>query len=168
MAPLLRLLPVLALGLSLSACTMWEKSKVSTWSNATGAEQFERLMWQEIKAANWAEVEKRLAPTFVVMSPDGVRDRAAEMDFLRRLTVQEYSLGEMEVRPNGNDLVITYSMTLQATLDGDPLPSGPWRMMTVWQQVGTTWTAIAHSYSLGAPAGTQSGAHAGGSEVPKM
>ncbi len=169
MAPLLRLLPVLVLSVALSACTMWEKPKASTWSNATGAEQFERLMWQEIKAANWAEVEKRLAPTFVVVSPGGVRDRATEMAFLRRLAIEDYALGEVEVRPNGNDMVVTYSMTLQANLDGDPLPSGPWRMMTVWQQVGTTWTAIAHSYSLGQPperAKVTEGP--GGNEVPKM
>lgn len=148
MAPF-RLLSVLALSVALTACTMWDKPKATTWANATGAEQFERLLWQEIKAANWAEVEMRLAPTFVVVSPGGVRDRAAEMAFLRRLALKDYALGEVEVRPSGTDMVVTYSMTLQASLDGDPLPTGPWRMMTVWQQVGTTWTAIAHSYSLG-------------------
>ncbi len=169
MAALLRLLPVLLLSVALSACTMWDKPKVSTWSNATGAEQFERLMWQEIKAANWAEVEKRLAPTFVVVSPGGVRDRAAEMAFLRRLAVKDYAMGEVEVRPSGNDMVVTYSMTLQASLDGDPLPTGPWRMMTVWQQVGTTWTAIAHSYSLGQPSeGAGKMADSGSNAVPKM
>ena len=151
MAPVFRLLSVLALSVVLSACTMWDKPKATTWANATGAEQFERLMWQEIKAANWPEVENRLAPTFVVVSPGGIRDRAAEMVYLRRLAVKDYALGEVEVRPSGSDMVVTYSMTLQASLDGDPLPSGPWRMMTVWQQVGTTWTAIAHSYSLGQP-----------------
>ena len=163
MVPALRLLPVLVLSMALSACTMWDKPKASTWANAAGAEQFERLLWQEIQAANWAEVEMRLAPTFVVVSPGGVRDRAAEMAFLRRLAVKDYALGEVEVRPNGSDMVVTYSMTLQASLDGDPLPSGPWRMMTVWQQVGTTWTAIAHSYSLGqSPKEASKGVGSGG------
>lgn len=169
MGPVFRLLPVLVLSAAMSACTMWDKPKATTWSNATGAEQFERLLWQEIKAANWAEVEMRLAPTFVVVSPGGVRDRTAEMAFLRRLAVQDYALGEVEVRPNGNDMVVTYSMTLQASLDGDLLPAGPWRMMTVWQQVGTSWTAIAHSYSLGtAPEEPTKGVGAGGSVVPQM
>ena len=169
MAPALRLLPVLALSVALSACTMWDKPKATTWSNATGAEQFERLLWQEIKAANWPEVEKHLAPTFVVVSPGGVRDRAAEMAFLRRLAVQDYALGDLEVRTSGNDMVVTYSMTLQASLDGHPLPSGPWRMMTVWQQVGTTWTAIAQSHSLAESAGIRAGGEdSGGRLVPKM
>ena len=169
MAPALRLLPVLVLSAVLSACTMWDKPKATTWSNATGAEQFERLLWQEIKAANWPEVEKHLAPTFVVVSPGGVRDRAAEMAFLRRLAVQDYALGDLEVRTSGSDMVVTYSMTLQASLDGDPLPAGPWRMMTVWQQMGSTWTAIAHSYSLGQPPkGGTEGVGTGGSGVPKM
>ncbi|MGH9530940.1 MAG: nuclear transport factor 2 family protein [Terriglobales bacterium] len=148
---------------------MYDKPKITAWANATGAEQFERLMWQEIKAANVAEVEKRLAPTFVVVSPGGVRDRAAEMDLLRRFTVKEYSLGELEVRPNGNDMVVTYSLTLDATLDGQPVPTGPWRVMTVWQQVGTTWVAIAQSYARAEPAsGSLAPGDSTGSEVPKM
>lgn len=153
----------------MSACTMYDKPKVTAWSNATGAEQFERLMWQEIKAGNLTEVEKRLASTFIVVSPSGVRDRAAEMDLLRRFALKEYSLGELEVRPNGNDMVVTYMLTLEGTLDGQPVPSGPFRVMTVWQQVGENWIAIAQSY---APA--QSSATAGqaggksGNELPKL
>ncbi len=151
------------------ACTMYDKPKTTTWANATGTEQFERLMWQEIKAENWAEVEKRLAPTYVVVSPDGVRDRAAEMAFLRRFAVKDYSLGEVEVRPNGNDMVVTYTITWDATLDAQPLPSGPWRVMTVWQQVGTTWSAIAQSYALAEPLSATEGAlRPSGSRVPKM
>ncbi|MGH9557555.1 MAG: nuclear transport factor 2 family protein [Terriglobales bacterium] len=151
MVPAARLAPILFLVLLLSACTMWDKPKTTTWANATGAEQFERLMWQEIKAANWTEVEKRLAPTFVVSSPGGLRDRAAEMAFLRRLAVKDYALGEVEVRPNGNDMVVTYTITLDATLDGQPMPSGPWRVLTVWQQVDTTWSAIVQSHALDEP-----------------
>ena len=168
MVPVRRFVAVLSLVAALAACTMWDKPKANTWSNATGAEQFERLMWQEIKAANWVEVDQRLAPTFVVTSPGGVRDRAAEMEFLRRLVVKDFALGEVEVRPNGNDMVVTYSLTLEATHDGQPLPAGPWRMMTVWQQAGTTWSAIAHSYALAQPAAAGSGDAQGGRGVPKM
>lgn len=151
------------------ACTMYDKPKVTTWSNATGVEQFERLIWQEIKAGNLPEVEKRLASTFVVVSPSGVRDRAAEMDLLRRFALKEYSLGELEVRPNGNDMVVTYTLTLDGTLDGQPVPSGPWRVMTVWQQVGTNWTAIAQSYAPAEPSpGTGQAGTKSGSEIPKM
>ena len=153
----------------MSACTMYDKPKVATWANATGVEQFERLMWHEIKAGNLPEVEKRLASTFVVVSPSGVRDRAAEMDLLRRFALKEYSLGELEVRPNGNDMVVTYTLTLEGTLDGQPFPSGPWRVMTVWQQVGTNWTAIAQSYAPAQPSPGNGQADAkGGNEMPKM
>ena len=164
-----RLATAVFLVAAMSACTMYDKPKVTAWANATGAEQFERLMWQEIKAGNLAEVEKRLASTFVVVSPSGVRDRAAEMDLLRRFALKEYSLGDLEVRPNGSDMVVTYTLTLEGTLDGQPVPSGPWRVMTVWQQVGTTWTAIAQSYAPAQSSHTagQAGAK-GGNELPKM
>ncbi len=153
----------------LSGCTMYDKPKTTTWANATGAEQFERLMWQEIKAGNLPEVEKRLASTFVALSPSGVRDRAAEMDLLRRFALKEYSLGELEVRPNGNDMVVTYTLTLDGTLDGQPVPPGPWRVMTVWQQVGTNWAAIAQSYAPAQPSPMPGQADGkSGIGVPKM
>jgi len=41
-------------------CTIWPQ-KPAAWSNATGAEQFERLWWQDVKDKNWSEVEQRLS-----------------------------------------------------------------------------------------------------------
>jgi len=133
---------------ALSACTMWKEKQPPTWSSATGAEQFERLLWKEIQAANWAEVERHLAPTFVSVSPTAVEDRASFLEKLRRLVVTEYALGEMEIRPSGNDMVVTYTVTLSGSQDGQAISAQNWRVMTVWQQVGEepTWTAIAHSH----------------------
>ena len=134
---------VLAAGLvfTLAGCTMWEQKQPTAWSNATGAEQFERLLWQEIKAGNWSEVERRLAPTFVEVTASGLRDRDQALERLKALQVAGYSMGDLEVRPNGNDMVVAYNITLR-------LPSGgeaTLRMMTVWQQVKGGWIAISHS-----------------------
>ncbi|MGH9508670.1 MAG: hypothetical protein ACRD2M_01930, partial [Terriglobales bacterium] len=60
-------------------------------------------------------------------------------------------------------------LTLDATLDGQPVPTGPWRVMTVWQQVGTTWVAIAQSYARAEPpSGTLAPGDSTGNGVPKM
>ena len=128
-----------------SACTMWKEKPANSWSSATAAEQFERLMWQDVKEQRWAQVEDHLAPTFVSLSAGGTRDRAATMDYLRSLALADYTLGDFNTTTNGADLVVTYTAQVAGTYKGQPLPSEPIRMMTVWQQVTRNWVAIAHS-----------------------
>jgi hypothetical protein len=137
-----------ALVLALASCTMWkEGQQPSAWTSATGAEEFERLLWQEVKANNWNEVERRLAPTYVEVTSAGVRDRAQAVERLKALSLADYSLGDLEVRPAGNDMVVAYTITLRASSGGE----SNLRMMTVWQQVKGGWIAIAHSETAVSP-----------------
>ncbi len=142
-------LVLLAAGLvlGLASCTMWNEKQPSAWSSATGAEQFERLLWQEVKAKNWNEVERRLAHTFVETTYSGVRDRDQTVERLKSLDLADYSLGDLEVRPAGSDMVVAYTVTLRASSGGETTL----RMMTVWQQVKGGWIAIAHSETSAAP-----------------
>ncbi len=128
-----------------SACTMWKEKPANSWSSATAAEHFERLMWRDVKEQHWAQVEGRLAPTFVSVYAGGTRDRAATMDYLKSLALADYTLGDFNTTTNGPDLVVTYTARVTGTYKGQPLPSEPTRMMTVWQQVTKSWVAIAHS-----------------------
>jgi hypothetical protein len=129
----------------LSACTIWREPAVHTWRTATGGHHYEQLIWQEIKAGNWAQVERRLGATFVSVAPDGRRDRAAFMQELRRLQLEDFQLADLEVRPAGGDMIVTYTARLRGAFAGRPLPAHPLRMMTVWQQVGRAWIVVAHS-----------------------
>lgn len=144
-----RLLPLLVLSLLLSAllsaCTIWKEQTPPTWKSATGAEDFERLFWQAVKAKDWTQVERRLAATFVAVDREGTHDREATMARLRQLDLEDYSIGEVEVRPNGADMTVTYTMAMRGNYKGKPLPAGPFRMLTVWQQAKDGWIAIAHS-----------------------
>lgn len=143
-------LTLLAAGLvlGLASCTMWkEGQQPSAWSSATGAEQFERLLWQEVKAGNWNEVERRLAPTYVEVTSAGVRDRAQAVERLKSLSLADYSLGDLQVRPAGDDMVVAYTITLRASSGGETTL----RVMTVWQQVKGGWIAIAHSETAASP-----------------
>src|SRR5438477_8633489 len=97
---------------SVCGCTIWPQTP-SAWSNATGAEQFERLWWQEVKAKNWQEVEGHLAATYVSSTPAGRFDRAAALQHLQKLDISDYSIGDFNVVPNGADMVVTYNMTLR-------------------------------------------------------
>lgn len=127
-----------------TSCMMW-REKPTAWTNATAPEQFERLFWQAVKAKNWKLVEPHLSPTYVALTPVGVLDRSAALAHFRQLELTEYSLGDFVSEPNGNDMVVTYTMTMRGSFAGHALPETPVRMLTVWQQVKHGWIAIAHS-----------------------
>lgn len=128
-----------------SACTVWKEKPANSWSNATGAEHFERLMWHDVKAGHWQQIEAHLAPSFVSVYPGGTRDRTAAMDYLKSLSLTDYTLGDFNTSSHGADLIVTYTARVTAAHQGRPLPSGAIHMMTVWQQVTKSWVAIAHS-----------------------
>jgi len=134
-----------------SGCTMWKEKPANSWSNATGGEQFERLMWRDVKAQDWADLQAHLAPSFLFIGAGGSRDRTATMDYLKSLTLADYTLGDFNTTTNGSDLVVTYTAQVKGTRNGQPFPAEPVRMMTVWQQVTKSWVAIAHSET---PAGS--------------
>ncbi len=130
----------------MTGCTMWKESKTKTWSNATSGEQLERLFWNDLKDKKWTEVERHLASGFVYLSPRGATlDKATALEELKRTDIADFSLGDFVTQANGPDMVVTYTVALHGTHDGQPLPSGPIHMMTVWQQIPHGWIAIAHS-----------------------
>jgi len=148
-----RSLPVaLLLCLLLATTSCWEEKQPPTWKSATGPEAYEKLMWDEIKAKNWPQVERRLAATFVAVDAEGTHDRAQTMELMKQLDLRDYVLGELKATPNGNDMMVTYTIVMTGTYKGQPIPNQPFRMLTVWQQVKGGWIAVAHSDVLAAPA----------------
>jgi hypothetical protein len=113
--------------------------KHPTWKNATGAEQHERLMWQSIQSKDWTNVERRLSPTFVGVMADGrMFDRAGWLQQWQSAQVQEFSLGEVQVHPEGSDMKVTYIFHVQASATV-ALPSSGFRVVSIWQDVKSRW-----------------------------
>jgi hypothetical protein len=125
-----------ALSLGLSACTIWKEPKVATWKNTTSVEAMERLLWQEVAAGNWVEVEARLASNFTASTREGVLDKAALLSRLRRFQGVEASLGEFTVTDNGDTTVLHYVATV---------PGGQRRHTSVWQKQKDGWVLIGHA-----------------------
>jgi ketosteroid isomerase-like protein len=114
--------------------------KHPTWKNATGAEQHERLMWQAIQQKDWDNVERHLSATFVGVSSDGLMfDRAGWLQHWKSAPVGEFSLGELQVQPEGPDMKVTYILHLQGTATKDSAPVAGLRVVSVWQQVKAGW-----------------------------
>jgi len=142
----LSLLVSSALILFLTGCTIWAQ-KPAAWSNATGAEELERLWWSEVKAKHWDEVEHHLAGNYVSQSGGSTRDRAQVMEHLRKLDLAEFTIGDVAVHAHGETFVVTYTMDSRGTFDGQPLEMKHVAMMTAWQKQKQGWVAIAHANS---------------------
>ena len=118
--------------------------KHPAWKTATGAEQHERLLWKAIQSKDWVNVERRLSPTFVGVNADGrVFDRAGWLELWKTAQVTEFSLGELQVQPEGPDMKVTYILNVPASGKG-PATAGQ-RVVSVWQQLKTRWLLSATS-----------------------
>ena len=134
---------VAGIGLLIVGCA--GEPKHTTWTNATGAEQNERLMWQAIHDEDWVNVERHLSPMFVGVIPGGrMLDRAKWLELWQATDVREFSLGEVEIRPEGVDMKVTYIFHAQTAILG-PAPADGFRVMSVWQDVKGRWMLSAVS-----------------------
>lgn len=127
------------------ACTIAGEHPARTFDEATGGEGMERMFWKEIQASNSVEVQRMLATNYVGMTPSGPLDRAATLELYHQFKLNDFSIGDLKTELNGVTFVVTYSITLNGTVNGQPLPSSPQHMLSVWQQQKKGWIMIAHS-----------------------
>jgi len=132
-------------GLCFLAAGCAGEPKHPTWKNATGAEQHERLMWQAIHDKDWTNVERHLSPTFTGVTADGrMFDRAGWLEQWRSSEMREFSLGEVQIQPEGTDMKVAYILQLRASARAQ-LPSSSLRVVSIWQEVKSRWMLTAMS-----------------------
>ena len=131
--------------LTTTACTIAPEKAKPGWTMATSGEQYERLFWDSVKAKNWRDVEEHLAGTIVTQTPEAVRDKQQTIEHIHKLSLTDYSLGDLKTETAGGDIIVTYTITVHGTFDGQPLPDKPQRMMSVWQQVKKGMVMAAHA-----------------------
>jgi hypothetical protein len=136
---------VLVLCAALCACTVWRDRPAKSVADATGGEGLVRAFWREVKDKRWADVEKHLASNFVDVTASGTRDRAATLEYLKQLKLEDYSLGNLQTELNGDTFVVTYTLILRARSTAQTPPEGAQRILTVWQQQKGGWVEIAQS-----------------------
>lgn len=133
--------------------------KHPTWKNLTGTEQTERLMWKAIQEKDWTNFGTHLSGTFVGVNSNGqLFDREGWLQLWKGAAVKEYSLGEVEVHPEGSDMKVTYIVQLQ----GDAVAAGQsagLRVVSVWQQLKKGWILSATTMTPVQNSATQPASH---------
>ena len=113
--------------------------KHPTYKNATGSEQYEKMLWQAIQQKDWGTFERQLSGTFVGVNAQGQAfDRAGWVDFWKNAQVSQFTLGEAQVQPEGPDMKVTYIIQFQGQ-------QSSLRVVSVWQQMKKVWILSAVS-----------------------
>jgi len=124
---------------SLSGQSIWKEPKNQSWKTATGAEQYERLLWRAVKDKDWLAVESHIASNFVYMDSTGTKDKAQRVADLKSMELNDLKIDDVNVTAQGIDAIVTY--TLSRKTSRQDLPAV--RIMSVWQQQKSGWVLVA-------------------------
>lgn len=125
-----------------TACTEGKPPQSQKWAEATGAEAYERLWWKAIQDGDFNAAKWRLASIYTLTTTSGIRDREQALQYFQGLSLTSITFGDLEVKPHGVDMVVSYTATVQSK--SSPTPQ-KFYMTTVWQEAKKGWMAIAHS-----------------------
>jgi hypothetical protein len=127
------------------------ESKHPSWSKATGAEHYERLMWQAIRDHDWSQFEGHLAPIFVGVNSSGrLFDRDQWVAYWKNAPLKDFSMGEVTIQPQGQDMIVTYVFHSDREAC---------RVVSVWQGVKKGWILTTTSMTALAPTQTPASAN---------
>jgi hypothetical protein len=138
----LNLLLIAVLALITSSCTEGKPPHSQDWSAATGAEAYERLWWKAVQDHDFKTAERKLAPIYTLTTPAGIHAKDQALQYFQNLDLGSITIGEVQVKPEGPDMVVSYVAMVQSK--AAPAPQR-FYMTTVWQEVKHGWIAIAHS-----------------------
>lgn len=108
-------------------------------------EKMERQMWEDIKAKNWQAVEDKIADGFQSVHTDGARDHAGEITLIKKLNVGQVALSDFRSTMNGDNIVVSYMISAQESIDLERLPTKPAPRLSVWKKGTSGWQWICHA-----------------------
>jgi len=112
---------------------------------ASEGERLERQMATDIRAKNWKAVESKIAEGFQSVHPDGVRNRTEEIALLKKMNMGEFTLSNFKSTSIGDNIVVTFTMTVTETIDGKRLPAKADYRLSVWKKGVSGWQWICHA-----------------------
>lgn len=105
----------------------------------------ERAVWEVVKNKQVDAFRKYYADNYSGVSSDGVKDISQEVEGVRNVNLEDYSLADTKVVfPNKDTAVLTYKVTVRGSYQGQDI-SGVYYASSVWVNQGGKWLAILHT-----------------------
>jgi hypothetical protein len=120
----------------------------STFGQATAPDGWERAFWGAVQKKDWSGIERHLSTNYVFSGPEGRRDKGQMLAALRKLDITQFEITDFVMRPEGNNFVVSYTLKLQGTAEGKPLPYPTLHVLSVWQVMKRGEVLIAQSESV--------------------
>ncbi len=133
--------------LSLAGCTKWGEKKHPNWHQATSGEHLVNLFWKDVKDKKIQELGKHVAPEFMGTNEIATLDKPALLEHVSHLEIESFQIGEVETKPAGRDLIVSYVMTLRLKSPNGSGQEMRLRMLSVWQELKHGWVVVAMSSS---------------------
>jgi hypothetical protein len=103
-----------ALFATLSGCTVYPAQKQPTLMQTTSAEQVNRIFWQDVEQAQWAQANALLAPNAVWRVNGQLVARAQIVPWLQSLGIHGVQVSDVALTPAVNDMNLVYTVQIQA------------------------------------------------------
>jgi hypothetical protein len=140
----LRLLCIALVLISLAGCTVFPEKNRPSLKTTTSAEQTERIFWRAAVKKDFATVTNLISAEAVFVERDG--SSLTREQFLERLKAAppvDYALGQVTVRPQGNEMLLTYPASVRQASQSVTVAV---TILSVWQQTKNSgWTLLARS-----------------------
>ncbi len=108
-------------------------------------EQIEKQFWEDMKTFNLKSLESKIAPEFQSVHSDGPRNKSGELELIKNLKLNHFSLSNFKITRHGDTLIITYTASASETIDERYLSHKPKPRMSIWQKKHDQWQIIAHA-----------------------
>lgn len=126
-------------------------AQVSLFAATSQGEILERQYWDSVRNQKWNEIESKTAPSFQIALFDKIMNKERYLRQVKTINISDYTLSDISITEGPGTLVITYSIALSETIDGERLSSNANRL-SVWQKSnGGNWQMIAHAALIPVP-----------------
>lgn len=123
-----------------------ESQQAHTSGHDAEGEQLEKQIWADFKALKLNEIEKKLAPEFQSIHQDGPRNRAGEIELIKKLNLGNYTLNNFKTTHLGDTIIVTYSVVADESIDNRQLSQRPSSRLSVWKKnKNNQWQWVAHA-----------------------
>lgn len=114
-------------------------------SQESQGEELLYQLWEDMKETDMNALEKTLANGFQSVHQDGASNRKQEIELLKNLNFDKYTLSNIQITQNGPVIVATYFVSVEETIKGQRLSKEPAPRLSVFLQTDSGWQWIAHA-----------------------